>query len=181
MIRFRSGGKMNKKTLSLFAVLLLFAAKTHAVDGVSVEAGSGNNSVDLWRVGAQWKWQKHWFTQGDWHLGGYWDAQIGRWNGASNITDISLTPTFRLEPKSGYGPYVQGAIGFHYLSGKNISTSKQFSTNFQFGDHVGAGYRFGQKGQYDLGIRLQHLSNAGIKHPNPGINFAILRFQYHFN
>ena len=182
MIRFDLGGKMNKKVVALLGAALLFSAmESRAVDSVSVEAGRGTSSVDLWRLGAQWKWQKHWFTEGDWHLGGYWDAQVGRWNGAGHPTDLSLTPTFRLERKSGYGPYVEGAIGFHYISDKNIAAGKQFSTNFQFGDHVGAGVRFGDKGQYDLGLRLQHLSNAGIKHPNPGINFGIIRFQYHFN
>jgi hypothetical protein len=172
---------MNKKlTAAALASLCVFAVPAKAIDGVSVEAGSGNNSVDLWRIGAQWNWQKKWLQSGDWHVGGYWDAQIGQWHGASHITDIGVTPVFRLQKNAGYGPYLEGAIGFHYLSGKNISTSKQFSTNFQFGDHIGAGFRFGEKGQYDLGLRLQHLSNAGIKHPNPGINFAILRFQYNF-
>jgi len=172
---------MNKKLLgSAGAALFAFSMYAHAIDGMSVEAGSGTNSVDLWRIGAQWNWQKQWLRGPEWHVGGYWDAQIGQWHGASHITDLSLTPTFRLERNTGYGAYLEGAIGFHYLSGKNISASKQFSTNFQFGDHIGAGYCFGDKGQYDLGLRLQHLSNAGIKHPNPGINFAILRFQYNF-
>lgn len=160
-----------------FCACLPFTAQ--AVDGFSVEAGSGNG-VDLWRAGAQWKWQQKWFTGGAWHVGGYWDLQLGQWNGRSNITDIGLTPTFRLERTSGYGPYAEAAIGFHYLSGKNISAGKQFSTNFQFGDHIGAGYRFGERGRYDLGLRLQHVSNGGIKRPNPGINFALVRFQYHF-
>ena len=39
----------------------------------------------------------------------------------------------------------------------------------------GIGYRFDR---YDVSLRLQHLSNAGIKNPNPGINFLQLRFQY---
>lgn len=172
---------MNKTfAAAALALLCLFTAPAHAVDSVSVEAGSGTESVKLGRVGAQWNWQKQWFKGDAWHVGGYWDLQLGQWHGASHITDIGLTPTFRLEQNTGYGPYLEGAIGFHYLSGKNISTNKQFSTNFQFGDHVGAGVRFGDKGQYDFGLRLQHLSNGGIKHPNPGINFAILRLQYHF-
>jgi len=165
---------------AVFAFACAFALPAHAVDGVSVEAGSGTESVDLWRVGAQWNWQKQWLKGNEWHVGGYWDLQLGQWHGASHITDIGLTPTFRLQQNTGFGPYLEGAIGFHYLSGKNISAGKQFSTNFQFGDHVGAGVRFGDKGQYDVQLRLQHLSNGGIKHPNPGINFAILRFQYRF-
>jgi hypothetical protein len=27
-------------------------------------------------------------------------------------------------------------------------------------------------------VRLQHLSNGGIRNPNPGINFLVLRVQY---
>ena len=169
-----------KNKLAAGLAALSIALPAHAVDGMSLEAGNGNG-VDVWRVGAQWNWQKKWFTGGAWHVGGYWDLQLGQWRGASHVTDIGLTPTFRLEQSSGYGPYLEGAIGFHYLSGKNITAAKQFSTNFQFGDHVGAGVRFGDKGRYDLGLRLQHTSNGGIKHPNPGVNFALIRFQYRFD
>src|SRR4051812_19882380 len=157
----------------------LFAGQASAVDGWSVEGGRGNG-VSMGRVGLQWNWDKKWFDQGDWYLGAYWDVQLGRWNGASHITDISLTPTFRFQRKAGYGPYVEGAVGFHYLSSKNVTTAKQMGSNFQFGDHIGAGYRFGDKGHYDLSLRLQHLSNGGISKPNPGINFTQVRFQYHF-
>jgi hypothetical protein len=51
---------------------------------------------------------------------------------------------------------------------------------FQFGNNVGAGYRFGAKGAFDLGVRYQHLSNASIKRPNNGINFTQVRLQYWF-
>ena len=147
---------------------------------MSVEAGSGNG-VKAWRVGAQWDWQSKWLQGPEYHVGGYWDLQLGQWKGASNITDLGLTPTFRLQRNDGLGAYAEAAIGFHYLSGKNITTAKQFSTNFQFGDHIGAGYRFGDKGKYDLSLRLQHLSNGGIKKPNPGVNLTLVRFQYHFD
>jgi hypothetical protein len=54
------------------------------------------------------------------------------------------------------------------------------STAFQFGSHIGLGYRFGAKRSYEIGYRFQHISNAGIKKPNPGINFHQVRVQYHF-
>ena len=31
-----------------------------------------------------------------------------------------------------------------------------------------------------FGHEVLHTSNGGIKHPNPGVNFTLLRFQYHF-
>jgi lipid A 3-O-deacylase len=39
--------------------------------------------------------------------------------------------------------------------------------------------RFGPRDRYDVGLRLQHLSNGGIRKPNPGIDFVQLRLQYH--
>lgn len=172
----------SKKLFGYFAALAFCAfpsLEANAVDGVSVEAGNGSG-VDMARVGAQWKWQKRWLEGAEYHVGGYWDAQVGYWNGASDIADISLTPTFRLQRNQGYGAYLEGAIGFHYISSKNVTSTKQPGSNFEFGDHVGVGYRFGDKGRYDMQLRFQHLSNAGIKHPNPAINFTQVRFQYWF-
>jgi hypothetical protein len=165
-----------------FAALALAAAlpmSAQAVDGWSVEGGSGNG-INVWRVGAQWNWDKRFFQGKEWHVRPYWDAQIGRWKGASSITDISLTPTFRLKQLNGRGIYLEGAIGFHYLSGKNAAANKQLGSNFQFGDHIQAGFRFGDKGNHDIGLRFQHHSNGGIKKPNPGVNFSLIRYQYHF-
>ena len=39
---------------------------------------------------------------------------------------------------------------------------------------VSQGYR------HELALRLQHFSNAGIKHPNPGENFVQLRYAQGF-
>jgi opacity protein-like surface antigen len=157
---------------------------SHAIDGVSVEGGGGDGT-DMGRVGVQWDWKAKWFQGQNWHLGGYWDLSVGYWHNSSlpgfneGITEIGLTPVFRLQQNDLRGPYVEAAIGFHLLSKTSIG-DKRLSTAFQFGDHLGAGLRFGPKGQYDLGYRFQHLSNAGIKRPNNGVNFHQVRFQYHF-
>ena len=172
---------MNKQSciaaLAFFA--FVFSPNARALDSMSAEIGGGHG-ITAARVGAQWAWKTKWFTGGSWHLGGYWDLQLGRWDAASNVTDLSITPTFRFAPASGRGPYVEAAVGLHYLSSRNITATKQPGSHWTFGDHIGAGYRFGERGQYDLSLRLQHHSNAGIKQPNPAINFALVRFQYHF-
>ena len=41
--------------------------------------------------------------------------------------------------------------------------------------------KFGERYRYDLSLRLQHLSNGGLAHPNPGINFLQMRLAYHFD
>jgi opacity protein-like surface antigen len=90
-----------------------------------------------------------------------------------------LTPVFRLQPNALAGPYVEAGIGFHLLSHSSIGDNR-LSTAFQFGSHVGVGYRFGAKHSFEVGYRFQHISNAGIKDPNAGMNFHQVRAQYHF-
>ncbi len=173
------------------AAIIAASQSAHAVNGMSFEYGRSDSSysdLNLYRIGVQWTWSKKWLDTGNWHLGGYWDASIGYWDnnstGASNsgIADIGLTPVFRFQQNnpSGISPYAEVGVGFHFLSHTSVTAQRRFSTSFQFGDHVGAGLRFGGKGQYDLGYRYQHLSNAGIKRPNNGISFHQVRLQYHF-
>jgi hypothetical protein len=171
----------------LAASLTLIAASAHAIDSFGLDVGTGDESANLVSVSARWNWQSKWFTEGEWYLGGYWEANAGHWNGRAgttgndSITDIGITPVFRLQPhkQDGVTPWVEGAIGFHYLSDTKIG-NKNLSTHFQFGDHLGAGVSFGKKQSMELGYRFQHFSNAGIKRPNPGINFHMVRFGYRF-
>ncbi len=183
---------VNKLRLVMAALALLAASPAAlAIDGISFEYGdsdSSNSSVKLYRVAAQWNWNKKLIEAGNWHLGGYWEANLGYWDNQSaaktnnSITDIGFTPVLRFQQNSisGVSPYAELGVGFHFLSSTSVSTQRQFGSSFQFGDHVGAGVRFGDKGRYDIGYRYQHLSNLGIKQPNQGINFHQLRLQYHF-
>ena len=178
---------MIRKTI--FAAVLIVSAPAHALDGVSFEIGFGTDDTEIARGGLHWKWQRRWFADRSWTLGGYWDLQLGRWSGPlrrgqpqQSVWDLGLTPVFRLErgERTRVWPYFEAAIGFHFLSDVRISPDRRFSTRFQFGDHLAAGVRFGDEHQYDLSLRLQHLSNAGIASPNPGINFLQLRLARHF-
>jgi hypothetical protein len=183
---------MMKKTrwggvaLSLF----LLAAEAGAVDGVSLMAGRANKGDDanLWQVGFQWNWQKQWITEGDWRVGGYWDVMLGVLKGDSplggnkDLANIGIAPVFRLQQKtpSAIAPFLEAGLGLHLFSGRRIHAAKTFGSTYEFGSHLGAGVRFGPKRAFELGYRFQHYSNAGIKKPNPGINFNEIRFQYHF-
>jgi lipid A 3-O-deacylase len=175
-----------RKTMAAWAAAGLLAAVTPAaaVDGVSIEAGGGDGT-DMARVAIQWDWKQRWFQGADWHVGGYWELGLGYWSRdalpAENdkIVEIGFTPVFRIQGNGLSGPYAEAGIGAHLLSRTQIG-DKRLSTKFQFGDHIGFGYRFGERGAWDLGYRFQHLSNAGIKKPNDGINFHQVRLQYRF-
>lgn len=179
---------------TLFTALALtasvFSSSAYAVDGMSVTYGSADD-VDMGRVGMQWDWDQSWFNEGNWELTGYWELDFGYWDGnASNATasaqsslaDIGITPVFRFQQKAGAGaqPYVEIGIGAHLLTESKIN-DKDMSTNFQFGDHIGAGLMFGDKKEWDLSYRFQHYSNAGIDSPNPGIDFHQIKVGYRFD
>jgi len=175
-----------RKTAWILAVLL-FSGNAFALDGMSLEYGHGY-STEMGRVAAFWDFDRKWFDNGDWMVTGYWEADLGSWRGHSavgnnqTITEIGITPVFRFQQRqlSGIAPYLEGGIGLHLIKPTFIYTNRHFSTAFQFGEHIGFGARFGERHQFDLGIRYQHISNADIKKPNQGINFSQIRFAYNF-
>ncbi len=176
------------KKLLVLAFFSLIAVRANAVDGVFVEYGQANN-VKMSRVGALWKWDRTWWNDGDWQVTGYWEAVLGRWRGYrpndnnQTITEIGVTPVFRVAQKAGSGvmPYFEGGfLGLHLISPTFIYNDRKFGSSFQFGHHIGLGMRWGEHRQFDLGYRFQHMSNADIKQPNQGINFSEIHFIYRF-
>ena len=155
--------------------LFFLAAGARADNGLAIEIGRGDENTNLLRLSMLHTWRKGEPEARDWHLVGYWEFSAAIWdNHDESVADVSATPVFRLARATGY---VEGAIGFHLVTNR-ISAHRTFSSAFQFGDHLGAGIRFGPGKRYDLGLRVQHISNGGLSKPNPGINFAIVRFQY---
>jgi hypothetical protein len=177
-----------KGTLSILAAMLcLNMAWAEGRDGVAVEIGYGYHT-DMGRINYNREWSEPLYTTGSLAIGGYWDFSLGYWHphnpagGNNDVVDLGITPVFRLTEKvrSNIAPYFEAAVGGHFISEHAIYTGRNMSTNFQFGDHVGIGVSLGDKHEWDVGLRLQHLSNAGIKNPNPGINFYQARVGYHF-
>jgi hypothetical protein len=163
------------------AAALLGANPAHALDGAWLEVGGGDHGTERAGGALMWKWSRSWFADTGWELGGYWELSAGGWRTDRLVADIGFTPVFRLQRADWAGPYLEAAVGFHLLSRRSLTRERESGSNFQFGDHVGFGVRFGPRGRYDLGVRLLHLSNAGLRQPNPGINFAVLRLAYHLD
>ncbi|MGH8619483.1 MAG: acyloxyacyl hydrolase [Burkholderiales bacterium] len=170
--------------LATGVVLAAAGMQAMAVDGVSVTGGGGGDA-SIARVGIQWDWNKRWFATGDWHINGYWDLTLAQWFAhssyqANDITNLGFTPVFRFEQSDQRGLYFDIGVGVNLISRTSLNYYKHYSTAFQFGDQAGLGYRFGGRGEHDLQLQVQHLSNASIKQPNNGINFFMLRYEYRF-
>lgn len=131
-----------------------------------------------------WSWQRE-FAAG--RLTGYWEASFGRWSSELDdrqhstawVTQLGVTPVLRWHPHAwGDRGFVEAGIGANLLLPVYRSGDKQFSTTFNFGDHLAVGWRFGAQHQHEVALRLQHFSNAGIRHPNPGEDFVQLRWAW---
>lgn len=93
--------------------------------------------------------------------------------GTTRRLDLNATAIWRAERAWGY--YEAGFGG--YLLSKTINNDEnRVPSAWEFGSHIGAGFRLAAK--HTIGVGIQHLSNAGIKQPNGGID--LVQVQYTF-
>ena len=134
----------------------------------------------VYRLGAQFDFNSRWFASSLGHLSGYWDAGYSFWSGddASSKHSVSLMPAFVYEfAGDTVKPYLEAGIGVAAFSSTHVE-SNNLGSAFQFEDRLGAGLRFA--GGHELGIRVAHYSNAGIKQPNDGIEAYTLHYRMNF-
>jgi hypothetical protein len=153
--------------------------------GIQIAGGSAAHirKLDLSFV---WDPDLTWWQIGDWHFSLVGEGHVSWWHSDDggehdNIGETGITPVIRFIKGSGtVRPFVEAGAGVRLLTSTAISESHRLSTAFQFADMVGVGAQFGSRQQYLAGFRFQHVSNGGIKEPNPGINFSQLYLQYNF-
>jgi hypothetical protein len=159
----------------------------HALLPASVYLQGGvAEHVDTYSLGVLWMlpWQ-HDFSFG--RLATSAEASVGEWQTHGQrrhtrpFTQIGFTPTLRFYPGAWHGHwFVEAGVGANVIAPAYHTDGKRFSTQFNFGDHVGIGREFGPSHRHELALRVEHFSNAGIDHPNPGENFVQVRWVVHF-
>lgn len=171
----------------LAAALLCGAASSaQAVDGISLLYGQGD-SVDVFAIEARSTEWRRWQVGEGWRLSAYGIGSIANWRAREHtenkeLWDFGVAPVLRLRRATAGGavPYLEASLGGHLLSRRRINGNREFSTAFQFGEFIGAGLLSGARQQLGLGLRLQHVSNGGIKNPNPGLTYAAITVRYEF-
>lgn len=175
-------------------LLLVLAAPAlafgDASPGVYFEGGStiqGGADADAWAAGAVLPWS----PSGDYKVDGRsfaWDIYASQWRApqASGVTrrdyaQIGVIATWRYRFNAGRSPWFADAgIGGTVMNHVYRPSERPFATSFQFTEVLGLGRSFGERGEHEVSVRLQHFSNAGIKKPNPGANFVRVRYLYRF-
>lgn len=144
--------------------------------------GGGN-----WNAGAGvvWPWAWKAGAMGA-EIGGLTEAYVSHWGsrsaaGRRGFTQIGVVPLLRARFDQGRSSwFAEAGIGISAMDQHFVTQTKQFSTAFNFVDVVGVGRSFGPDRSQEFCLRLQHVSNGGIRSPNPGQNFVQLRYASRF-
>lgn len=173
---------------ALVALLSIGSASAHADQfGVQFGAGVAGHDVKKLDLGGVWDPGLQW-----WHIGGFHftvvgEAHVAYWHDSEqyavhpSIWEFGLTPVFRIIKDTGwFRPFIEAGVGVRLLTHARQTPDRTLSSAFQFADLVGIGAQFGAHQNYQAGLRFQHLSNAGIDRPNPGVNFSQIYVQYNF-
>ena len=97
--------------------------------------------------------------------------QVPDIRGRTRRFDLNATAIWRSERRWGY---LEGGFGGYLLSKTINNPDTRVPSAFEFGSHVGIGFAL-TKNQ-SIGIALQHLSNAGLKQPNGGIDLLLVQY-----
>lgn len=165
--------------LALLATASLGGAGALQAADVTAAIGQSGDSTMVYRLGAQWDWERSWFQTDVGRLTGYWDLGYTYWDGdetASNHS-LSFSPVFVYEfAGQSVRPYIEAGIGVAAFSSTELEDNR-LGSSFQFEDRIGVGLRF--SGQ-EIGLRAVHYSNAGLKNPNDGVEAYTLHYRMSF-
>ena len=174
------------KNLSFILLLALSTSGYAAPNEFSIETGRGSHS-SIVQIGTQYSSELLTQLIDQPTLRVYWEPSIaiidakkyedqaGR---SHTLYDIGVTPVLRWQSNAQSGWFGELGIGANYVSPKYDNAGKIMGTPFQFGDFVGFGYQFNQR--LSMSLKFKHYSNAGIKEPNPAVNFGLIRVAYSF-
>jgi lipid A 3-O-deacylase len=164
------------KRLLVLMTFLLPAASSAADPQWIALFGRGTESADTDIVRLAYRHPLK--DNGDWWMPSH--AQFGAsvWRvpdirGTTRRLDLNATAIWRAERSWGY---LEAGFGGYLLSKTINNDVNRLPSAFEFGSHLGVGLALSKN--HTLGVGFQHLSNAGIKQPNGGIDLLLVQYTY---
>lgn len=176
---------MRRLLTSLLLLLIAPATSAWALSGISIEIGHADHARIL-RASTAWNPDQRWLSAAGWHLAPQIHAGIGAWNGTTahknTVAEVFVAPSvrYRTNASSGQQPYVEVGLGAHLISESRLDDQRDLGANLLLSEHLGMGVVFGDRSQYDLSYRFQHMDNAGRQSTNPGLNAHQVRLLYNY-
>ncbi len=192
-----------KRWSAIFGAVLLCTTPFKAYsldrkpDGISLTGGDGLNKrseLSNFRAAVRWDWDADLLNSRNWRLDGYFDLGYSQWksrlsredqptsDGAKKAWQVSLTPVFRLSPKTDNAivPFVDFGVGVSYQSKKNLEKESRsplrMGGHTQFEGRLMVGFQFGDQHDYEIAYGWFHYSNASLHPNNDGLDFQMLSF-----
>ncbi|MFO1370957.1 MAG: acyloxyacyl hydrolase [Candidatus Competibacteraceae bacterium] len=171
-----------KLALMLLGLSLAGLSSADEMMGVGVRGGFSNDAVHYedfrqYELFINYPLPWSWRWSGGWKLDTRLEGTIGVLNGAGETGFIgSLGPTLVLGAE-GSRIFADLGISPTVLSRSSFGRA-DFGGDFQFTSHIGLYFQISQ--ELELGYRFQHMSNAHLETPNPGLNMHMLELSYRF-
>lgn len=86
---------------------------------------------------------------------------------------VAVGPVLRVGAPGPGGWFVEFGVSPTLVAGSNFRDHRQLGGSFFFTTGLGAGWRFGR---WSIAARFQHISNAHLDSPNPGVNMLGIEF-----
>ena len=99
--------------------------------------------------------------------------QVPDIRGSTRRLDLNATAIWRNERPWGY---LEAGFGGYLLSKTINNPDTRVPSAFEFGSHIGVGISLAKN--HAVGVALQHLSNAGLKQPNGGIDLVLVQYTF---
>ena len=172
------------KTINFTASLLLFltAGRGSAQDFFAGVRGGGSfdstqGQFYQTEAFAGWKIPWRWDFYSNWTLRPGLDTSAGWITGHDADGFVGTAGPFA-ELHFGKFPVVLEGGGSPTWLSHHVFGQTNFGEQFQFTSHIGLEWDVTKN--FTVGCRFQHMSNAGLASPNPGVNFEMLSFRYNF-
>lgn len=182
---FKAMAMGNAGAAIVASVLSVTSAQAQVWEPVQVfiEAGSLHRGSEVVGIGLNlpFDWQAM-------RWGGRFSASAevsaSRWasdsdSGRQVQAQLALVPLLRYTPREGRSPwFVEAGIGLSLHRRAYEAGDIRMSTRWNFYDVLAVGRRFGEDDE--LSLRAVHVSNAGVRKPNPGEELILLRWAHRF-
>lgn len=165
------------------ALTLAWSRHADAVDRFSAAFGSAGE-VKSAQVEAGWTWPRSslpgWlaWTRGEPRL----DVAAIAWRSDAadaahdDLYGLGVRPALRWPLGERSSMFLEFGVGPRIWSGTRVGSNNRFGTAIEFGTALTVGWNVGR---FELFTRVEHTSNAGLRAPNPGINFLQLGVAWH--
>jgi lipid A 3-O-deacylase len=149
---------------------------------VELAAGSASTHAASAGVGWTWGWRRGWrdgtFSASTEIFASHWKSTGTQ---EQSLTLLGALPLLRYSTVLFSWPvFIEGGVGLSVMDRNFETPQKHMGSSWNFYDTLAIGTAIGTERISEVSLRISHLSNAGIRKPNPGENFIQVRVTMHF-